>query len=385
MRHISQAVRSTIRSERSKFMTLKTPKDLIRLDSGSPAFATPQHICDALKQALDAGHTGYVMEKGVAELQEAICEQVAQETGVTYSPGQVLITNGASSGIYTVLTCFLDPGDEVILFNPTYSLFAHAAKQMGATPVYVSHDEAYQLDVDAVRAAITPRTRLVFLNNPNNPTGMVYRKPDIAALVELCAEHGVLLVSDEAYCKLLQPGQVHVPILSFGHHRDHMVLLGSFSKTYCMTGFRVGYVIAPPDVIDILYGAHRAINGTVCTFSQYAAVAAVRGPQDCIAQFNRGYNRHAALMRKLAQQVPGLHVAEPQGTFYMWCRYDLPMPAAQLHERILERGVAVRTGSEYGSDGEHHIRLSFSVSEAEIEKGMAVVADVMSELHQTVV
>lgn len=183
MRHISKYVRDTSGSERAKFMTAKTPPGLIRLDSGSPSFATPVHICDAVKQAVDDGHTGYILEKGVSALQEAICEQIARETGVTYSPSQVLITNGASSGLYAVTTCFVDPGDEVIVFDPSYSLYAYVARNMGAVPVPVSHTPDYQLDIGAVRAAITPRTRLVFLNNPNNPTGIVYRRDDIAALV----------------------------------------------------------------------------------------------------------------------------------------------------------------------------------------------------------
>ena len=381
MRPISTFVNSTIRGERSKYMTTTPPPDLIRLDTGSPSFATPAHICDALKRAVDAGHTGYIMEKGVAALQTAICETVASETGVTYAPDQVLVTHGASSGIYAVMTCFTNPGDEVILFNPSYSLFAHVAKQVGAVPVYASHNAQYQLDVEAVRAVITPRTRLIFLNNPNNPTGMVYRRHDIAALLDLCAEKDLLLVSDEAYCKLLQPGEVHVPILSFAAHRERVILLGSFSKSHAMTGWRLGYLIAPPDLINILYGTHRAITGPVCNFVQHAGIAALRGPQDCIAEFNRVYERRAALMRKLALAIPGLQPTQPQGTFYLWCRYDLPLPAAQLHARIWERGVAVRTGSEFGSDGEQHIRLSYSMDEAEIEKGMAVVAAVFSELR----
>lgn len=383
MRPISKFVQSTVSGERARFMTMKVPPKLIRLDSGSPAFATPVHIRDAVKRALDEGHTGYIMEQGVAALQEAICEQIAQETGVTYSPGQVLVTNGASSGIYAVMTCLLDPGDEVIVFNPCYSLTAHVAKQLGAVPVYVDHTADYQLNTDALRAAFTPRTRIVYLNNPNNPTGMVYRREAIAAVVKLAAERNVIVLGDEAYAKLLQPGEVHVPLLSFGadrDQRDHLILAGSLSKAYAMTGFRLGYVVAPPDLIETIYGAHRAINGPICTFVQYAGIAALRGPQDCIAQFNREYDRHAAILLKHARDVPGLHPAMPQGAFYMWCRYDQPIPAAELFVRMVERGVVVRTGSEFGSAGEHHIRLSYSVSQSDIEQGMAIVREVMGEL-----
>jgi aspartate aminotransferase len=380
MRHIAKTVMDTSGGERAKFMTAKTPPDLIRLDSGSPSFATPPHIVAAVKQAIDAGHTGYILEKGVMPLLVAICESIAAETGATIAPSQVLITNGSSSGIYAVMSCFLDPGDEVIVFDPSYSLYPHVARQLGAVPVPVRHKADYQLDVEAVRRAITSRTRLVMLNNPNNPTGIVYKEDDIAALLDLCAEKDLLLAADEAYSKLMQPGQVHVPVLKFHRHLDRLILLGTFSKTYAMTGWRLGYVVAPPDLIDYLYGIHRAINGPICNFVQRAGIAALQGPQDCIAEFNTVYHKRAALMHRLATTIPGLHPAAPQGAFYMWTRFDLPQSAREVRARLFERGVAVRSGSEYGSGGEKHLRISYSVGEETIERGMAVIADVVSEL-----
>jgi len=361
-------------------MTAKAPPGLIRLDSGSPSFPTPPHIADALKQALDAGHTGYILEKGVTGLQEAICEHIERETGARYAPSQVLVTNGSSSGIYAVLTCLLDPGDEVIVFDPSYSLYAYVARQLGAVPVAVPHGAHYQLDIALVRAAITPRTRLVVLNNPNNPTGIVYQREALAALTALCAEKDLLLIADEAYGKLVRPGHSHVPILSFQQQRDRLILLGTFSKSYAMTGWRLGYTVAPPDLIDTLYGVHRAINGPICNFVQRAGIAALRGPQESIGEMNREYQSRAALMHRLARAIPRLHPAEPQGAFYLWTRYDLPLPSREVRARLWDRGVAVRSGSEYGPSGEGHLRLSYSVAEATIEKGMAIVAEVMREL-----
>jgi aspartate aminotransferase len=380
MRHIAKYVIDTSGGERAKFMTAKTPAGLIRLDSGSPSFATPPHIVAAGKQAIDDGHTGYILEKGVMTLLEAIAETIAAETGATIAPSQVLITNGSSSGIYAVMTCFLDPGDEVIVFDPSYSLYPHVARQLGAVPVPVRHKADFQLDIEAVRRAITPRTRLIMLNNPNNPTGIVYKEEDIAALLELCAEKDLLVAADEAYCKLMQPGQVHVPVMKFHRHLDRLILLGTFSKSYAMTGWRLGYVVAPPDLIDYLYGIHRAINGPICNFVQRAGIAALRGPQDCIAEFNAVYHRRAALMHRLATAIPGLYPAQPQGAFYMWTRFDLPQPARVVKARLFERGVAVRSGSEYGAGGEKHLRISYSVSEETIERGMAVIAEVVREL-----
>lgn len=382
MRHIAKFVLDTSGGERAGFMTAKTPAGLIRLDSGSPSFATPSHIVEAVKKAIDEGHTGYILEKGVMTLLEAICESLFAETGATLSPSQVLVTNGSSSGIYSVMSCFLDPGDEVIVFDPSYSLYAHVARQLGAVPVPVRLSAEYQLDIAAVRAAVTPRTRLVMLCNPNNPTGSVFREADIAALLELCAEKDLLLASDEAYCRLMQPGHVHVPVMKFHRHLERLILLGTFSKSYAMTGWRLGYVVAPPDLIDTLYGIHRAINGPICNFVQRAGVAALRGPQDCIPEFNAIYHRRAALMHRLASAIPGLYPAQPQGAFYMWTRFDLPQSAKEVRARLFERGVAVRSGSEYGSNGEKHLRISYSVSEETIERGMAVVAGVVQGLRK---
>ena len=380
MRHIAKYVLDTAGGERAKFMTAKTPPGLIRLDSGSPSFATPAHIVAAVKQAIDEGHTGYILEKGVMALLEAICESLHAETGATVAPAQVLITNGSSSGIYSVMSCLLDPGDEVIVFDPSYSLYAHVARQLGAVPVPVRLNAEYQLDVAAVRAAVTPRTRLVMLCNPNNPTGSVFREADIAALLELCAEKDLLLAADEAYCKLMQPGQTHVPVMKFHRHLDRLILLGTFSKSYAMTGWRLGYVVAPPDLIDFIYGIHRAINGPICNFVQRAGIAALRGPQDCIPEFNAIYHRRAALMHRLARAIPGVHPAEPQGAFYLWTRVDLPQSAREVRAALWERGVAVRSGTEYGAGGEKHLRISYSVAEETIERGMAVFAEVVREL-----
>jgi aspartate aminotransferase len=379
MRHIARYVRDLSGGERAKFMTAKTPPNLVRLDSGSPSFPTAAHITEALKKALDEGHTGYILEKGVRELQEAIVESIAEETGATYEPGQVLVTNGSSSGIYSVMTALLDPGDEAIVFDPSYSLYPYVIRQVGGVPVAVAHDADYQLDIAATRKAITPRTRLVMLNNPNNPTGITYRRDRIQALVELCAEKDLLLVSDEAYSKLIRPGFTHVPVLSFREHRDRLILLGTFSKSYAMTGWRLGYTVAPADLIDVFYGVHRAINGPICNFVQRAGIAALRGPQDAIVDMNREYERRANLMHRLAQDIPGLHPAHPEGAFYLWVRYAQPVPAREVRARLWDRGVAVRSGSEYGKHGENHLRLSYSVSEATIEKGMAVNGEVMRE------
>jgi aspartate aminotransferase len=382
-RHISRYVQATAGGERTRHFTAKQPPGMLKLDSGDPHFATPQHIREAARQALDAGLTRYAPGQGDPEFLAAVCETVEREAGARYSPDDVFATNGATSGIYAVFTAFLDPGDEVILMDPTFSLYALVSRQLGAVPVAVPHGADYHIDVAAVRAAVTPRTRLILVNNPNNPTGVVYRRDELAALANLCAERDLLLVADEAYEKLLQPGCVHVPLLSFHEHRDRLILIHTFSKTYAMTGWRLGYVVAPSDLGTLLFGVHRAIAGPITTFVQRAGAAALRGSQDCVAEMRDEYGKRGGLMHRLALAIPGLRPLDPQGGFYLYCRYDASLSAAEVRRKIWDAGVAVRSGTEFGAAGEGHLRFSYSVDPTTIEKGMAIVGEVFRNLGRT--
>jgi aspartate/methionine/tyrosine aminotransferase len=379
-RHISRYVQATAGGERTRHFTAKQPPGMLKLDSGDPQFATPAHIRAAAQQALDAGLTRYAPGQGDAEFLAAVCETVEREAGARYSPDDVFATNGATSGIYAVFTAFLDPGDEVIVMDPTFSLYALVARQLGAVPVAVPHGRDYHIDVAAVRAALTPRTRLIMVNNPNNPTGVVYRRDELEGLARLAAERDLLLVADEAYEKILQPGCVHVPLLSLREHRERLILIHTFSKTYAMTGWRLGYVVAPSDLASLLFGVHRAIAGPITTFVQRAGAAALRGSPDCVAGMRDEYGKRGGLMHRLALGIPGLRPVEPQGGFYLYCRYEAPMSARDVRQAIWDAGVAVRSGTEFGAAGEGHLRFSYAVDATTIEKGMAIVADVFRTL-----
>ena len=380
MVHISQYVQNVAGGERANHMTAKRPEGMIRLDSGTPSFPTPGHIRQAAKDALDDGFTFYAPGYGDPEFLASACEAVRRDSGGEYLPEDVFATNGASSGIYTVMTALLDPGDEVIIMDPTFSLYSHVARQLGTVPVLVPHNADYHLDICAIRAAITGKTRLVVICNPNNPTGIVYTHDEVQALVELCAEKELLLVSDEAYDQILQPGFEHIPLLSFKEHKDRIFLLKSLSKTYSMTGWRVGYMVTPPGLTSLLFSVHRSINGPICTFVQRAGAVAMRGSQDCVADMAKEYFKRGSLMHQMAKEIPGLLPVEPQGGFYLYCRYEFPLTSIEVRKRIWESGVAVRSGSEFGVSGEGHLRFTYSVDEATIEKGMDVIGEVFKQL-----
>jgi aspartate aminotransferase len=382
-RHISRYVQTTAGGERTRHFTARQPPGILKLDSGDPFFPTPPHIRAAAQHALDAGLTRYAPGQGDPEFLAAVCETVERQAGARYSADDVFATNGATSGIYAVFTAFLDPGDEVIVFDPTFSLYALVARQLGAVPVAVPHGPDYHIDVEAVRAAVTPRTRLVMVNNPNNPTGVVYRRDELRALAVLCAERDVLLVADEAYEKILQPGCVHVPLLSLGEHRERLILINTFSKTYAMTGWRLGYVVAPSDLASLLFGVHRAIAGPITTFVQRAGAAALRGSQACVAEMRAEYGKRGGLMHRLALGVPGLRPVDPQGGFYLYCRYEQALDAKEMRQRLWDAGVAVRSGTEFGAAGEGHLRFSYSVDEPTIDRGMAIVREVFGQLART--
>lgn len=379
-RRIARNVAETSGGERAAHMTAQRPPGMVRLDSGTPDFPTPAHIRAAAKEALDQGLTGYAPGQGDPQFLEAVCEHIAREAGAEYTPASIIATNGASSGIYAVMTTFLDPGDEAILMDPTFSLYSHVARQIGAVPVQVPHDADYHIDVAAVRRAITPRARLILINNPNNPTGVVYRREELEALVELAAERDLMVVSDEAYAKILQPGFQHVPLLSFTEHRARLILLDTFSKTYAMTGWRLGYMAVPEDLTQTMFSVHRAINGPINTFVQRAGAAALRGSQECVAQMGREYHRRGRLIHEMTRAIPGLTPIQPQGGFYLYCRYEYPIPSVEVRQRVWEAGAAIRSGSEFGDGGERHLRFTYSVDEEAIEKGMRIVGAVFRHL-----
>ena len=387
MVHISQYVQSVAGGERAKHMPAKRPEGMIRLDSGTPSFPTPEHICQAAKDALDEGLTFYAPGYGDPEFLAGACEAIRRESGGEYLPEDVFATNGASSGIYTVMTAFLDPGDEVIIMDPTFSLYSHVARQLGTVPVLVPHDAAYHLDLGAIRAAITDKTRLILFCNPNNPTGVVYTRDEVQALVGLCAEKDLLLVSDEAYDQILQPGYEHVPILSFTEHKDRTILLKSLSKTYSMTGWRVGWMIGPADLVRAAGNLQSHATSNVSNVSQRAALAAVAGDLTDVMAMREAFDRRRVAMSGLLRQIDGLELLEPQGAFYAYPdmsallgREIVGRTAATTNELagiILEEAkVAIVPGEAFGTPG--YARLSFALGDDDLREGLTRMVDLLN-------
>ncbi len=357
---------------------------MVHLEIGEPDLPTPGHICDAAKAALDAGHTHYCDSQGILELREAIADKVKAVRGVQVDPDTVVITPGLRPILFYGALLALSDGDEGIYFDPAFAAFPTVIRFTGAraVPVPLRNENGFRLDVEELRAAVTPRTRLLTLNWPHNPTGAVLRDDDFEAIADIAEEHDLLVVSDETYEEIYY-GQTPSSVIQFPRLRKRAIVMSGFSKTYCMTGWRLGYAILPPHLVDPF--VRLTANSVTCstTFVQYAAVAALRGPQDCVESMVQEFKRRRDLLVNGLNEIPGIECHVPEGAFYAFPRVsDLGIGDMELADRLLdEAGVATLGGSVFGEQGKGHIRLAYTTSYAAIELGLSRISGFVRSLQ----
>ncbi len=345
--------------------------DIARLHIGDPCFATPEHIVDAAAAAMRAGYTHYAPSYGDPDLRVAIAKRASHRAGRAIASTEVLVTAGATEAIYCALTAVLDPGDQVILFDPSYSLYAAILNQIGADPVFVSMTRDLRPDIDRLEHAVTDRTRLLIINNPVNPTGVVFSESEIKAIGEIAAARDLLVLADEIYDELVYSGGFS-SCLGIAELADRLLYVNGFSKTYAMTGWRLGYLVAPRHLLEHAHTIHSNCAAAVSWPAQRAGIAALQGPVEPIAEMVAGYRaRRIALLQGLAG-TPGLRPIVPEGTFYLYVgfSFEARIRAVELAQLLLAEGVAVRSGTEYGPAGEGHLRLSFSATFDDIRIGV---------------
>jgi aspartate aminotransferase len=366
----SQAASRGFSRERIAGIDIPSDKDIARLNFGEPCFETPRHIVDAAIAAMTGSYTHYPPSHGDPELRHAIAKRATIRAGRRVDPTEVLVTAGATEAIYCALTAVLDPGDEVLLFDPSYSLYAAILNQIGARPVYVGMTEQLRPDHDQLEHAVTDRTRLLIICNPVNPTGVVFNEAELRAIAEFAVANDLLVLVDEIYDELVFTGALS-SALAITELSDRLLYVNGFSKTYAMTGWRLGYLAAPPELLHpshiILSNCSAGVNWP----TQRAGIAALEGPQEPIAEMIAGYHaRRQALLEGLAG-TPGLKPITPQGTFYLYVafNFDRRISSAELTKLLLDEGVAVRSGTEYGPAGEGYLRLSYSATLEDIRKG----------------
>jgi aspartate aminotransferase len=378
----STAARRGADAERDASLAVVHRKGVIALHKGDPCFETPEHICAAEREAVARGYTHYPELRGDPELRQVIADVVSKGAPRTYEAEEVLVTAGATQGLYCALTAFLDPGDEVLLFDPTFSHYAPVVRQTGAVPVRVQMTSDFRLDPERLASHIGDRTKLLVLNNPANPTGVVCTPQEIAALADFAVRANLLVLTDEVYDQLLFGGARHTRLIDIPHVADRVIYINSFSKTYAMTGWRLGHIVAPRPLLEPIATIHANSMSQVHWPAQRAGIAALTGPQSCVESMRAGYDqRREALLAGLSE-IPGIRVVEPQGGFYVFLRFDpaLGLSSAEVRSRLYDAGVAVRSGTEYGPAGEGWLRLTFSADLPEIQRGAKIVRETFQQL-----
>jgi aspartate/methionine/tyrosine aminotransferase len=351
-------------------VTVSSPgPNVVSLIAGDPCFPTPDPIREALAQAVSSGFTHYAHSQGDPELREALAHLLSRRSRRLYTPDQVLITHGASAALAVVMLALLDPGQRLIIPEPTYSLYADLATVAGAEVVFVRHRPDLHLDVEGI-AAVAPGARMVVICNPCNPTGAVYPRAELEALADIAVEHDLMVVCDEAYDHIVYDGVEFTSALEIEALAERLIYVQSFSKTYAMTGWRVGYLAAPREVVAAAASLHRTFNGPVNSAVQRAALAATMLPEGWAEGMRREYQARRDVVLRAVRRYPDLRLQPPEGTFYAFLGYRLPLASTEVAKLALERGVAVRAGEEYGPGGEGFIRIAFSTDLSLLAEGL---------------
>jgi aspartate aminotransferase len=379
MFEISEMVKRILGSERTQ-RKLSPPPGAIKMHMGEPDFPTPMHIQEAATQAMRDGFTHYGNAFGDPELREAICMSLDRDYGVETSPDNVLVTTGGIEAIHIICASYLNPGDEVLIADPGYSAYADSIALFSGTPVSVPLTDRFHLDLGAVRERITDRTKMIFLSNPGNPTGAVFGEEEIRGIAVMAAERDLLLVVDEVYCKLVYGGSRHFSICRVEELKDRAILINSFSKTYAMTGWRVGYLVADPTIVKDLVRFHKTLVVCVNTVAQKACVAAITGPQDSVEAMRAEYNQRRILVEKALNGIERVRTPPCEGAFYLFPRFEHSITSKEMTSTLADKGVLVRSGTEFGERGQNHIRISYTIPAAELEEGMDRLKRALDEL-----
>ncbi len=355
--------------------------DVIALGRGDSDFHTPAHIVEAAKAALDDNQHHYTGPTGIPALREAIATDLGSRYGLDYGSDEILVTAGAQEAIMLTMLGLCSPGDEVLITSPRFTTYDTAVRLCGGTPVPVPTWERddFALDVAEIEARITPRTRMFVLVSPNNPTGAVTPPDAIRAIAELAIRHDLVIVADEIYGRMIYAPNEHLSIATLPGMRERTVTLNGFSKTYAMTGWRIGYLAAPTDLVEMLTEPRHTLSINSCTISQYAALAALTGPQEPIDAMIEEYaERRAWLMPALTDA--GFTYGHPGGAFYIYTNVSSSgLQAPQFCERLLrETGVMVFPGSMFGDESTDYIRISYLQPLPMIQEAMERVASFAS-------
>lgn len=354
--------------------------DVINLGIGQPDFKTPEHIVEAAVKALRDGHHGYTPANGIPELRAAVAEDILKYKKCEVNPDNVVVMPGGKPTMFFAVMMFGQPGTEIIYPNPGFPIYESVIKFSGAKPVPMAlHEEnGFSFSADEVLGLITPATRLIIINSPANPTGGTVPREEMDKLAAGLEDHPhVAVLSDEIYGRMLYDGREHVSMLEYEHLRDRVIMLDGWSKTYAMTGWRLGYAVWPTDLAE--HATRLAINCHSCVNAptQYAGIAALQGPQSDVDKMMKAFDERRKVIVAELNQVPGFRCIEPGGAFYAFPNIeDTNMSAKALQDQLLEEvGVAIIAGTSFGAQGEGYVRFSYANSTENIREAIRRVKE----------
>lgn len=359
-------------------------RDVVHLEIGEPDFDTPQHIIEAGKEALEQGYTHYGPSAGLPELREAIARDVAQSRQISVAPEQVVVTPGGKPIMFYVIMALAQAGDEVIYPNPGFPIYESVIRFVEATPVPIPlrEERDFSLDVDELQRLVTDRTRLIIINSPQNPTGGILPPDDLKAIAEIAVKHGIPVLADEIYSRMIYDGDFH-SITAYDGMQDLAIILDGFSKTYAMTGWRLGYGVMPEDVAVQVTRLMTNSNSCTATFTQRAALAALTGPQDPVDAMMAEFKQRRDVFVEGLNAIPGLRCAMPRGAFYAFPNVsEVSGSSQEVADYFLqEGGVACLAGRDFGAYGEGYVRFSYANSLANLNKALERIATCVAKLR----
>lgn len=341
-----------------------TSENAINLSLGEPDFDTPEHIRDAVKKALDDGFTHYTSNKGILELREAIACKLKDENKIETDPESVIVTVGASEALHISLQALVDRGDEVLIPDPGFLSYDPCVKlaEGKSVPLKLQEDDEFQMTAENVLENITGKTKAIILNSPSNPTGAVMKKEDIKGIAEIAEDNNIFLISDEIYEKIIYDGKHYSP----GRYTDNAITINGFSKTYAMTGFRIGYVTAKSELTEEILKVHQYNTACTSSLSQIAALEALTGPQNCVDKMRSEFRRRRDLVVKRLNEME-IEIKAPKGAFYVFPKVD---NSVEFVNEAIKNGVVIVNGGGFGKCGEGHFRISYAASYEKLLEAM---------------
>lgn len=365
--------------------------DVVSFGVGEPDFNTPENICDAAIDAIHKGFTRYTAAAGIEDLKKAVCERLKANFGQEYQPNQIVVSNGAKHSLFNAFEALVDVGDEVILPTPCWVSYTELIKLADGVPVFVhaKEDNDFKMTAEEFRAAITPKTKVLLLNSPSNPTGGVYSKEELEAIAEVAVEHQIYVIADEIYAQLLYDGLTYTSIANLGSEIKKLtIVINGVSKSYAMTGWRIGYSASEPAIAKAMADMQSHVTSNPNSIAQKAAVEALRGPQESIEAMRVEFEKRRNTMWEGINQIPGFSARKPQGAFYVYANISGMFGktirgikingSKELAEVILnEKQVVVVPGAAFERD--EFLRFSYATSMKNINEGLKRIEDLVRE------